>query len=101
MSNKHAWWAWAVKNIVDVICWVALVIYFGKWWIALFASLFVSGIKSSEQKCRVCDGCGRHSPYADSHNEAMEKAAAEGWLTRKNGNTWEDFCPECRKKMEG
>lgn len=101
MMDKHILWSWAVKNSVDMICWTALAIAFGKWWIALFAALFISSLKSSVGKYRICDSCGKHSPYAESHNEALEKAAAEGWLTRKNGDTWEDFCPECRKKMEG
>ncbi len=45
--NKHARWAWAVKNSVVVICWAALAIFFGKWWIALFAVLFISGLEES------------------------------------------------------
>lgn len=36
--TKHAWWAWAVKNSVVMICWTALAIFFGKWWIALFGA---------------------------------------------------------------
>lgn len=38
--NKNAWWAWAIKNSICVICWTALAIIFHKWWIALFAALF-------------------------------------------------------------
>lgn len=97
--NKQIVWAWAMKNSVDIICWTLLAVHFEKWWIALFAALFVSGMKSTIQKCRTCDGCGRHSPYADSHNEALEKAAAAGWITRKNGTEWEDYCPECQRRL--
>ena len=43
--NKHAWWAWAVKNSIIMICWTALAIFFGKWWIALFVAIFISGMK--------------------------------------------------------
>lgn len=43
--NKHIYWAWAVKNSVCVICWTALAAFFGKWWIALFAALFLSDLK--------------------------------------------------------
>ena len=45
--NKHTWWAWTVKNSVVVICWCVLAYLFGKWWIALFAGLFISGLKES------------------------------------------------------
>lgn len=103
--NKHIVWAWAVKNSVNVICWTALAIIFGEWWIALFAALFISDMKTATKTAtktyRICDGCGRHSPYADSHNEALEKAAAEGWITRKNGSEWEDYCPDCQRRGEG
>lgn len=46
MSN-HIYWAWALKNSVVIVCWVALAIFFGKWWIALFAALFTSDLKRS------------------------------------------------------
>ena len=46
--HKNGWWAWAVKNSVVVICWTALAVYFGKWWIALFAVLLTSDIKHVE-----------------------------------------------------
>lgn len=98
--KKHAWWACVVDNAITITCFTILALVFGKWWIALFSLLFMSTVKSSAKNYRICDGCGRHSPYADSHNEALEKAAAEGWITRRNGDNWEDFCPECRKKME-
>ena len=42
---KHALWAVVVKNSVVVICWTALAIIFGKWWIALFSAAFVSGME--------------------------------------------------------
>ena len=45
---KHILWAWAIKNSVALICWVAIAIIFGKWWLALFAILFMSGLKSRE-----------------------------------------------------
>lgn len=39
MDTKRIWLAWAIKNSVCMICWTALAIIFGKWWIALFAVL--------------------------------------------------------------
>ena len=38
------------KNTAALICFTALAIYFGKWWIVLFAGLFLTGIKKSEKK---------------------------------------------------
>ena len=95
--NKHSIWAWAIKNSICIICWTALAIVFNKWWIALFGVLFISSLKtvSINKKCRVCDKCGKHSPYADDHNEALDKAKAAGWVHYVEGNR--DYCPECQK----
>ena len=46
--NKHAYWAWAVHNSVDIICWTILACFFGKWWIALFSAFFWSSLKSKD-----------------------------------------------------
>ena len=46
-------WAFAIKNSVVMICWTALAIYFGKWWIALFATFRLSNLRlqrAGEQK---------------------------------------------------
>lgn len=48
--NKHAWWAWAVKNGVCVICWAALAMFFGKWWIALFSILTMSTLETKRER---------------------------------------------------
>ena len=99
MMNKGAWWAWAIKNSICLICWVALAIVFNKWWIALFAMLFMSSLSTEtvHKKVRFCDKCGKHSPYADSEVEALEKAKEAGWVHYEDGNR--DYCPECRKQM--
>lgn len=47
--NKHAYWAWALKNSVAIICWTALACFFGKWWIALFGAAFLSDLKSERE----------------------------------------------------
>lgn len=47
--NGHVWWAWAFKNSVCMICWMALAVYFGKWWIALFAVLTATNLKTSHK----------------------------------------------------
>ena len=94
--NKGAIWAWAIKNSICVICWTVLAIIFNKWWIALFGVLFISSLKtvSVNKKCRVCDKCGKYSPYADNHNEALDKAKEAGWIHCVDGN--KDYCPDCQ-----
>ena len=46
---------------------------------------------------RVCDGCGKHSPYANSYNEALDKAKEAGWVHYVDAN--KDYCPECAKNV--
>lgn len=94
--NKNIIWAWAIKNSIAIIAWVVLAIVFNKWWIALFGILFTDEIKTKHQNYRVCDGCGKHSPYADSYNEALDKAKEAGWTYIVEGNL--DYCPDCRKE---
>ena len=45
--NNRVWYAVLAKNAVCVICWTILAIYFNKWWIALFAALFLSGVQTA------------------------------------------------------
>lgn len=92
--NKSAWWAWAVDNSINIICWTALAIYFNKWWIALFACLFISSLKTNSNYYRVCDKCGKRSPAAGSYNDALDKAKEVGWVHYVEGN--KDYCPDCK-----
>ena len=96
--DKHLIWAWAIKNSIAIIAWTALALLFNKWWIALFGLLFLSDIKTKYQNYRVCDKCGKHSPYAESYDEALEKAQAAGWIHIAEGN--KDYCPDCRKEIK-
>ena len=48
--NKYMWWAWAIRGSIHIICWTVLAIYFNKWWIALFAVLFLSSVESKGEK---------------------------------------------------
>jgi predicted secreted protein len=95
--DKNVIWAWAIKNSVAMLAWTALAIVFNKWWIALFALLFISGLKTGYKSYRVCDKCGKHSPYADSYNEALRKAIEAGWVHVADGNR--DYCPDCVNKI--
>lgn len=96
--NKHVWWALAIKNSICVICWTVLAIIFDKWWIALFAGLFLSTLKAVpvHSYYRVCDNCGEHSPYAESPEDALKKAKEAGWEHYEGSNT--DYCPKCQRK---
>lgn len=94
--SKGAWWAWTIKNSISVICWVVLGIIFNKWWIALFGLLFMSDFQTKHKSYRICDKCGKHSPYADSYNDALDKAKEEGWIHCVDGN--KDYCPDCQKE---
>ena len=47
---KSIYWAVAIDNIIVMICWTALAVYFGKWWIALFAVLCFSQVKKKSDK---------------------------------------------------
>ena len=95
--NKNLIWPLVLKNIIAILAWIALAIIFNKWWIALFAALFLSDFETKYKQYRVCDGCGKHSPYADSYNEALDKAKEAGWEHIVEGN--KDYCPKCRKEM--
>lgn len=98
-TDRSAWWEWAVKNSVCVICWTVLAVLFNKWWIALFAGLFISSLKTTliHKYYRICDKCGKHSPMTDDYNEAIDKAKECGWIIRKDGDKWDDRCPDCQE----
>lgn len=97
MNNKNLIWAWAIKNSIAILAWTALAIIFNKWWIALFAGLFLNGLQTERRYGRFCDNCGKKSPYANSYNEALDKAKEAGWLHIVEGNL--DYCPDCRKEI--
>lgn len=54
----------------------------------------MSSVETKHNFYRVCDGCGKHSPYASSYNEALDKAKAEGWTHIADTN--KDYCIQCR-----
>lgn len=97
--NKHAYWAWAIKNSTVMICFTVLAIIFDKWGIALFAGLFLSDLRTPNQ-CyfRVCDACGERSPYAETPKEALKKAKEAGWEHYEGSDT--DYCPKCQIKRK-
>ena len=95
--NNGIYLAWAFKNSVSLICWTILAIKSNTWWIALFALCFMSSLQTNIAKYRLCDGCGKHSPYAKDHNEALDKAKEAGWVHYVDGNR--DYCPECKERF--
>lgn len=42
-------WAVSLKNSVAIICWTLLAWHFEKWWIALFAAMFLSSVEWREK----------------------------------------------------
>ena len=95
--NKNSMFAVMLKNSICVICWTVLAILFNKWWIALFALLFLTSYSEqvSNKYYRVCDKCGKQSPCADSYNGALDKAKAASWIHFTEGN--KDYCPDCKE----
>lgn len=96
--NKTAWVVWAVKNSIVVICFTALAVYFNHWRIVLFAYLLTTSLETKTKRLlsRICDGCGK-TLYTESMDIDSELKRA-GWIRRKNGGQWEDYCPECQRK---
>ena len=97
MTNKNLYWILAIENSIIMICLTALAIVLSKWWTVLFAFMFFSYPKATHKYYRTCDRCGKHSEYADSYNEALDKAKAAGWIHHVDGN--KDYCPECKTKL--
>ena len=98
--NKHAYWTWAIKNCTAIICFTVLALTFNKWWIVLFALLFLNDLKAAHINTyyRVCDSCGVHSPNAETPEAALKLAKEAGWKHYKSTNT--DYCPTCQMKWE-
>ncbi len=46
----------ALKNVFVMLCWTALALHFGKWWIALFACLCFSSVKVENTERRKRNG---------------------------------------------
>lgn len=88
-----------IYNAVNIICFTVLAILFHKWWIVLFAALFLLIPKSSltQQRFRRCDGCGRLSESGKTAEEAIERAEKCGWLHIEDGD--KDFCPDCLNQI--
>lgn len=84
-----------LKNTIVMIVWMAFAYAFNKWWIALFSILFLSTVKNKNRHYLSCDVCGRHSEYANSHNEAADKAKSSGWIRKYEYGKMVDYCPKC------
>ena len=80
-------------NMTIIICWVVLAVVFTKWWLALFAALFISWPRVVNRHYRICDKCGAYSEPAATRVEAIIKAKAAGWTHIEEGN--KDYCPDC------
>ena len=47
---KPPYMAGAITNVMINVCWTALAIHFGKWWIALFAALCFASLRTTDDK---------------------------------------------------
>lgn len=83
-------------NIFCVLCWALLAVCFGKWWIGLFALLFMAFPHTVKLHYRICDKCGKHGPMASNHNEAINSAVLCGWKHISESN--QDYCPDCQQE---
>ena len=88
-----------IYNTINIICFTVIAILFAKWWIILFALLFLLVPKSSfaQQRFRVCDCCDRWSESGKTAEEAIDRAEKCGWLHIEDGN--KDFCPDCLNQI--
>lgn len=93
--DDEIYFAVAIINSVAIICFSILAVVFNAWWIVLFSILFIRSVQ--RKYFRICDNCGKHSPMADSYNEAIDMAKDSGWIRRYNDDKWEDYCPECKQ----
>lgn len=95
--DKNMIWVMMLKNSICMICWTVLAVIFGKWWIALFAALFMTSTETVHKYYRKCDRCGKISPYADAYDDAIKKAKLAGWIHFDDSNT--DYCPDCKENF--
>ena len=100
--KKNIYWICTVRNSISLICWTIIAVVFNKWWLAFFSILFWCWPEQNNKMIyfRVCDKCGKHSPETNTYNKALEKAKDFGWTHIKNGDKWEDYCPECSVEIK-
>ena len=94
--NKNTIWACAITNMLSISCFTILALMFNKWWIALFAILFISFPSIAHKYYRTCDVCVAYSEPASDYNDALNKAKAAGWAHIVDGD--KDYCPDCKKE---
>ena len=94
--NKDIFWSQTIQNSCAIFAFATLAVVFDRWWIALFALLFINYFTVQRKYYRVCDECGKHSPYANNYNEALNLAKESGWKHYMAANT--DYCPDCQKE---
>lgn len=85
-----------IYNIVVMLTWAWLAVFFNAWWVALFGILFISIPSTIHRHYRVCDRCGAKSAPASTVEEAIRVAKKAGWVHYDNGNI--DYCPDCKDK---
>jgi len=100
-SKTWAYLSWAIKNIVAMICWTIIAITFNRWWLMLFAILFLSDLTNKKYHTRfICDCCGEELPFEGSYSEAVIEKRKAGWTRKRRGEAWLDICKNC-SRIEG
>ena len=89
--------AYLIYNILNLAIFGALSLVFEKWWIILFALLFVLLPSHKIKHKRTCDICGKSTESYDTTEEAIKQAEKHGWIHVEENDR--DFCPECIKEM--
>ena len=95
METKNILLLCIISNSIALICFTVLAILFNHWWIILFALLFHS--LPSISRYRICDKCGKISPYANTREEAINLAVKRGWVHYEDGDL--DYCPDCKNEV--
>lgn len=89
--------AYLIYNILNLAIFGALALVFEKWWIILFALLFILLPSHKTIHKRTCDICGKSTESYDTPEEAIKQAEKRGWIHVEENDR--DFCPECIKEM--
>ena len=90
--------AYLIYNICNLVVFGAIAFAFEKWWIILFALLFVLLPSHKIKHKRTCDICGKSTESYDTTEEAIKHAEECGWIHVEENDR--DFCPECVSKMK-
>jgi len=47
-----------------------------------------------------CDDCGENEEVEGTFQDCLDFMKNNGWRTKKDGNDWLNYCPECGEKVK-